>query len=543
MVTPLEKFAESNINARKYDENENFDESLLPSLAELGVHGLQAPVEFNGAGLNNTEYARMVSVVSARDLSLATHLGAHQGIGYKGILLFGTEKQKRKYLPDLVTGKSIAAYCLTEPGSGSDVSSIQMTADPSPDGGHYILNGTKVWITNGGIASVFTVFAKTPVKEKDGKVKDKITAFIVERGFGGLSHGDPEKKMGIRASNTATVYFEDCKVPVENVLGEVGEGFKLAVNILNQGRFVMAAGLSGMMRAVIKQTAGHAVRRKQFGRTLNGFQNVQEKLSTMAVRQYATESMAYMLSGAMDLGAKDYQTEAAISKIYSSESAWYCTDEAIQILGGTGYMRDSNLERILRDLRVYRIFEGANDVLRLFVSLTGLRYAGKHLSMKSKSPTGILGLGVDKLGRTLKISGEGRNLKLNVPTELSHSASLTGEAIDAFGDACLYLLSRHGKDVIEEQFRLTRLADSAIHIYAMICCLSRAARAIQDHSKTAEHEVKMTNLVCEQGYKTINSSLTELRKDENDRVFGLMKSISADVCEEEGVVCSTPIGF
>lgn len=295
----------------------------------------------------------------------------------QGILLFGNKEQKEKYLPQVSTGKVYAAFALTEPSSGSDAASIKTRAVLSPDGKHFILNGSKIWISNGGIANIFTVFAQTEVDDpKTGQKKDKITALIVERGFGGVSSGPPENKMGIKCSNTAEVYFEDVKVPVENVLGGVGNGFKVAMQILNNGRFGMGSTLSGTMRACIQKATEHATQRTQFGKKIENFGAIQEKLARMAMHQYATQSMAYMIAANMDLGSQDFHLEAAISKVFASESAWFVCDEAIQILGGMGFMKDCGLERVMRDLRIFRIFEGTNDILRLLVALTGIQYAG-----------------------------------------------------------------------------------------------------------------------------------------------------------------------
>ncbi|TGZ70769.1 hypothetical protein CRM22_003007 [Opisthorchis felineus] len=542
IVTPLEKFIEAEVDAVKHDAEGKFDEKLSRALAETGAYGLQAPEEYHGLGLGNSEYARLVNIIGQNDLALGIHLGAHQSIGYKGIVLYGTEAQKAKYLPDLTTGKTIAAYCLTEPGSGSDAASVQTTAKLSPDGKHYILNGTKIWISNGGLAKIFTVFAKTPVTDQNGKTTDKVTAFIVEREFGGVTHSQPEEKMGIHASNTTALYFDDCKVPVENVLGQVGDGFKIAVNILNQGRFGMAAALSGTMRAAIQKTAQYVVQRKQFGRTLNEFQNVQEKLANMTMRQYVAESMAFMIAGMMDLGAQDFQVEAAISKVYSSEAAWYCVDEAIQLHGGTGYMKHANLERVLRDLRVFRIFEGANDVLRLFIALTGLRYAGKHLAAARKSPVGIVRLGTQKLKHNFGF-GSGHTLSNLVPASLINVSEQLGDLIDLFGEECMLLLRRYGKDVIEEQFRLIRLADAIVEIYAMMCAVSRAAMAIKEHSQFAEHDVHLTNAVCQNGLKKVYQCFSELDVSYDKRLYNSFKSISFDVCNHGGVPYHTPLGI
>ncbi|KAL3847388.1 hypothetical protein ACJMK2_018303, partial [Sinanodonta woodiana] len=431
LLDPTAKFFEEQNDALKNDSLEKVDEPTMQGLKELGAFGLQVSTDHGGLGLSNTQYARLVEIVGAHDLGVGITLGAHQSIGFKGILLFGTPEQKAKYLPRLAAGEDMAAYCLTEPASGSDASSIRTRAVLSHCGTHYILNGSKIWISNGGLAEIFTVFAQTPYKdEKSGETMDKITAFIVERKFGGVSNGPPEKKMGIKCSNTAEVYFEDVKVPLENVLGGVGNGFKVAMNILNNGRFGMAAALSGTMRYCISKAVEHASSRTQFGRKIDSYGTIQEKIARMVLKLYVTESMAYMISGNMDQGSTEFQIEAAISKVYASESAWYCADEAIQILGGMGFMRITGLERVLRDLRIFRIFEGTNDILRLFVALTGIQYAGtylKQLQKAMKNPAAnlgvLLGAGSERAKRAMGIKS-GKSLVTYVHPSLTDSAEL-----------------------------------------------------------------------------------------------------------------------
>merc|ERR1719242_2539964 len=368
------------------DQLETVPEDTINALRELGAFGLQVPVELDGVGLTNTQYARLTEVVGGNDLGVGIFIGAHQSIGFKGILIAGSPEQKEQYLPKLASGENFAGFALTEPGAGSDASSVKTRADLSPDGKHWILNGAKIWISNGGIAEIFTVFAKTPVTdEKSGELVEKVSAFIVERKFGGVTHGPPENKMGIKCSNTAEVYFENTPIPVENVIGQPGEGFKVAMQILNNGRFGMAAALSGTQRFAIKKAVEHATQRNQFGGKIDSYGAIQEKIARMSMTHYATESVAYMVSGLMDQGFQEYQLEAAISKVFASEAAWFVTDEAIQILGGMGYMRDCGLEKVMRDLRIFRIFEGTNDILRLFVALTGIQYAGGHLRELQKA--------------------------------------------------------------------------------------------------------------------------------------------------------------
>lgn len=348
---------------------------------------------------------------------------------------------------------------------------------------------------------MFTVFAKTPVANDKGEVKDKVTAFIVERGPG-LTSGPPNKKMGIKASNTTEVFFDNVKVPVENVLGEVGGGFKVAMNILNNGRFGMAGALTGAMRTAIEKSVAHANTRSQFGSKIATFGAIQEKIARMSTAHYVTESMAYMLSGIMDKGYTDYQLEAAISKIYASEAAWFVCDEAIQILGGMGYMKETGLEKFLRDIRIFRIFEGTNDILRLFVSLTGLQYAGGHLKELQKAmqnPVGNLGMifgeGTKRLARTVGLSS-GPSLQEYVNPELRENAALVSKSIHNFGASVEHLLIKYNKNIIHEQMLLKRLADAAIDIYSMVVVLSRVSRALNKNLNSAEIEKNICDLFC-----------------------------------------------
>merc|ERR1719411_2089601 len=442
LVPPTEKFMTEVNDSAWNDTNERVHPDTVQGLRELGAFGLQVPVELDGVGLTNTQYARLTEVVGGNDLGVGIFIGAHQSIGFKGILLAGTPEQKEQYLPRLASGEDFAAFALTEPASGSDAGSIKTRAVPSADGKSWILNGAKIWISNGGIADLFTVFAKTPVTDPaTGTTTEKVTAFIVERKFGGVSHGAPEKKMGIKASNTAEVYFEDTPIPAENVLGGVGNGFKVAMQILNNGRFGMAAALSGTQRFAIKKAVEHATQRNQFGGRIDSYGAIQEKIARMSMTHYATESVAYMVSGLMDQGYQDYQLEAAISKIFASEAAWFVTDEAIQVLGGMGYMRDCGLEKVTRDLRIFRIFEGTNDILRLFVALTGIQYAGGHLRELQKavaSPISNFGvvLGeVAKRGKGAIGISSSNMLADSVHPNLVESAAQLCNDVTMFGDA------------------------------------------------------------------------------------------------------------
>ncbi|XP_069857672.1 very long-chain specific acyl-CoA dehydrogenase, mitochondrial isoform X1 [Dipodomys merriami] len=551
LVGPVSRFFEEVNDPAKNDTLERVEETTLQGLKELGAFGLQVPSELGGVGLSNTQYARLAEIVGTHDLGVGVTLGAHQSIGFKGILLFGTKAQKEKYLPKVASGESIAAFCLTEPSSGSDAASIRSSAVPSPCGKYFTLNGSKLWISNGGLADIFTVFAKTPVTDAaTGAVKEKITAFVVERSFGGVTHGPPEKKMGIKASNTTEVYFDGVRVPSENVLGEVGGGFKVAMYILNNGRFGMAATLAGTMKAIIAKAVDHAANRTQFGDKIHNFGLIQEKLARMAMLQYVTESMAYMLSANMDQGSTDFQIEAAISKIFSSEAAWKVTDECIQIMGGMGFMKEPGVERVLRDTRIFRIFEGTNDILRLFVALQGCMDKGKELSGLGnalKNPFGNAGLLLGEAGKQLRRrAGLGSGLSLSgvIHPELSQSGELAVQALEQFATVVEAKLIKHKKGIVNEQFLLQRLADGAIDLYAMVVVLSRASRSLNKGHPTAQHEKMLCNSWCIEASARIRENMAALKSDPRQQeLFRNFKTISQAMVERGGVVTSNPLGF
>ncbi|KAJ8254780.1 hypothetical protein GJAV_G00197270 [Gymnothorax javanicus] len=419
-----------------------------------------------------------------------------------------------------------------------------------PCGQYYTLNGGKIWISNGGLAELFTVFAKTPMKdEKTGEMKDKITAFIVERSFGGVTSGPPEKKMGIKASNTAEVYFDNVRVPVDCVLGEVGGGFKVAMNILNNGRFGMAAALSGTMKGVIAKAVDHAANRTQFGSKIHNYGAIQEKMAHMAMLHYVTESMAYMVSGNMDSGATEFQIEAAISKIFASEAAWTVTDECIQVMGGMGFMKDAGVERVMRDLRIFRIFEGTNDILRLFVALNGFQYAGnelKRLQKALKNPLGNASLLTGEIAKRAKRKagfGTGLTLQGTVHPELSESGELVVKAIEQFGGVIEDMLLKHGKRIIDEQFVLRRVADCAIDLYAMVVVVSRASRSLAQKLPSAQHEKILCDTWCAEAYQRITQDIRTLKGSDSKRMFENLRAISTAVVENGGVVSPHPLGF
>ncbi|XP_055882108.1 complex I assembly factor ACAD9, mitochondrial-like isoform X2 [Biomphalaria glabrata] len=516
VVAPIEKMF-SEIDSKSIDANAKIPEDVLQQLKDFGLFGLQIPEQYGGLNLSSTAYARVTEVTST-DGSIAVTLAAHQSIGLKGILIAGTEIQKEKYLPKLASGENIAAFCLTEPSSGSDVASIKTRATLSEDGKYWILNGSKIWISNGSIADVFTVFAKTEIKTSEGETQEKITAFIVERAFGGITSGKPEDKLGIRGSNTCEVHFDNTRVPTENVLGEVGNGFKLAMHILNSGRFSMGSGGAGVLKKLINLTAQHAITRSQFGEKLSSFGLIKEKFAKMAISVYAMESMSYLTAHIMDdYLDPDMSIESAVIKIFSSESCWNCVSECLQIMGGSGYTKDLPHERYLRDSRIMQIFEGTNEILRLFVALQGLQFAGRSMKdtfLKLRDPHQNPLLMFKKrfrrsMGKAIIASTE-PDLFEEVHLELEKEARILSSCLVSLGMAVEDILPLYGNKVVNEQMKLRRLADIAIDLYAMLACIGRASRSYCIGLKNSDHEVLLTRSFCYEADQRIKRNIYEL---------------------------------
>ena len=540
LLEPLDRFLRERIEVG-IDHDKRLDDALLDELKEMGLFGLIIPTEYDGFGLSNTGYARLFERIAATDASIAATLGAHQSIGCKGIVLFGTDEQKQQYLPSLATGERVAAFCLTEPSSGSDAASIRTRARLSEDGEHWILDGGKLWITNGGFADVFTVFAQTEV-EIDGKLEDRITAFIVERDFGGVESGPEEHKLGIKGSSTTAIHFDGCKVPKANVLGEVGGGFKIAMTILNNGRFGLAAGCVGGAKRLIRLAAGYANERTQFGKHLSEFGLIKKKFATMALQVYAAESMTYMTCGLMDRGQRDYAIEAAMSKVFASEMMWMVSNETLQVMGGLGYSREYIFERFVRDSRINLIFEGTNEILRLFIALSGIQAPGKHLRelvSALKDPLENYSMLLTELVSRVRDRVVTEELT-RAHTKLKRPAVLIEEQADAFGQVVERLLRHHGKAIIDEQLLVERLADVAVDLYAMVAVVSRATQALEQGRSSAGHETLLASVFCERANRRIRRRLRAIEQGRKNGDVELRR-IADELFAHGGYVPSHPI--
>lgn len=359
----IRDFAENQVapTAAERDEEERFDRSIFEQMAELGLTGIPWPEKYGGAGADYLSYVIAVEELSRVDASIGVTLSAHVSLASWPLFKFGTEEQKQKFLRPLAEGKKMGAYCLTEPGSGSDSAGMRTTA--VRDGDHYILNGSKIFITNAGEAEIYIVFAVT-----NPELKHKgITAFIVEKGMDGFTMGKKEKKLGIRSSLTLAVNFEDVRVPVENRLGDEGQGFKIAMMTLDGGRNGIAAQALGIAQGAYEHALGYAKERNQFGKPIASLQAIQFKLADMATKIEAARLLTYQAAWLEDQGLP-YGKASAMSKVFAGDIAMEVTTEAVQVFGGYGYTREYPVERFMRDAKITQIYEGTNEIQRVVIS-------------------------------------------------------------------------------------------------------------------------------------------------------------------------------
>ncbi|HEY7369833.1 MAG TPA: acyl-CoA dehydrogenase family protein, partial [Thermoanaerobaculia bacterium] len=335
----LRSFAKDHIDSRRIDKEHTIPREVIEGLAGLGAFGMTIPEEYGGYGFSATAYCRVTEEIGTLDASIGILIGGHQSIGMKGLLLFGTEEQKKRWLPDLASGKMIAAFALTEPEAGSDAASIKTTAEYDAATDTFVLNGSKHWISNGGIAEFFTVFAKD-VKLEAKDEHRRITAFAVTKDLGGVIPGKEEQKLGLKGSSTVPVELKNVRVPASHVLGERGGGFKIAVEILNTGRTSLGAGCIGGSKAMIRAAALQATQRRQFATRIADFEMIRAKFARMVVSTYALESMVYLTAGLIDRGLKDYALEGACCKVFGTETVWANINDALQIAGGNGFMEE-----------------------------------------------------------------------------------------------------------------------------------------------------------------------------------------------------------
>ena len=498
MLESVSDFLNQKIDSATFEKKREIPMEIIKEMGRLGLLGMAVPVEEGGLGLAQGSYYRISGEISRFDASLGVFSGAHQSIGYRALLNEGTSEQRKKWLPLLARGEKIAAFCLTEPGAGSDAYSLKTRALKNKNGS-YTITGQKLWISNGGLAEFYTVFCKTAA--------DQISAFIVEKNMEGVSFGEKEEKMGIQASETRAVYFDNVVVPAENLIGEEGKGFKIAMNALNCGRLSLSSGCVEGMKRMLKLATTHAVNRKQFGKSINNFGMIQNKMAKMAAKIYACESAVYMTIGNMERGMKNHYLESAACKIFASESGWEVMDMGLQIAAGCGYMKEYPYEKMLRDMRINLIFEGTNEILRCFLSLTGIKGPAEH--MKELGKIADISASLQSPLKSLEILGKfaGRRIERMVfnhaltrhHSKLQDWATHFASMLSTFSNQIENSLIKHGKSITEKQLCQKRLADMSIQLYVMLSVISRTSAILNDKNidkEKKQYSLNLANHAC-----------------------------------------------
>jgi len=513
-VAEVKAFADANIDAAAIDRAAEIPQSVIDGLSRLGVLGMTAPEEFGGRGFSQSGYCRIMEVIGAHDASVGVFVNAHHSIGIRALLLFGTPEQKARWLPDLVSGRTLAAFALTETEAGSDASNVQTTAIPSADGKTYIINGTKRWITNGGIAGVLTVMARTP-DPKGGE--SRITAFLVTPDMPGFEVVEKRmEKTGIRGTATGRLAFHDMPVPAQNILGPLGKGLRVALTVLDFGRVTFGASCTGVAKNCLELATKHALKRRQFGRRLADLELVKKKLAFLASTAYAIEATTYETAALIDRGADDYMLETAILKVFATEELWKGVYETFQIHGGSAYFTDLPFERMTRDARINTIGEGANEVLKAFIALVGMRDVGEGFKATLsglKNPIRAIPtlwrFGMVRAGRIVKVP-----VVPVVSAGLRPQAEALSKRVRSFAWAVERTLIKHREAVLDMQYIQERIADAAIALVTSACTLARIDRAIAQATAT-ELERSSADLYLYMAGRRFDQCLVDLKHNDD----------------------------
>ena len=493
--------------------------SLLKKAGEQGLLSIDVPEAYGGAELGLLTSALVAS--SINEGSFSTAFGAHTTIGTLPLVFYGTEEQKQKYLPKLASGEWIAAYALTEPGVGSDAMGLSTRAELSEDGKHYILNGTKQWISNAGFADVMIAFARIG--------NERPSAFIVEASWPGVSTGAEERKMGIKGSSTRQVYFENARVPVENLLGEIHKGYKIAFNILNIGRLKLGAGAVGGARNALGLAAAYTTERKAFGKFINEFGMIREKLARIAAYTYAAESEVFRTAANIENARRsagdnteaafkaieEYAVEASIAKVHGSEVLAFAVDEGVQIFGGYGFMQEYPIEKGYRDARIQRIYEGTNEINRLVASGTLFRRVmGGKLPLMAKFP---------EVEARVKANQPLNNAGDEIPAEMRDAVSALERAKDATVYTAMKTAMKYMQALEQEEEFIEYLANLLIDLYAIDSALARAIQAVRRGDANAAMHVQLAKLASWLSFSRIRANLDQV----------IMTNTDADRVEKE----------
>lgn len=513
-VRELEKWCDSNLDPDWIDRNAMIPDETVAGLGKIGLLGMTIPKENGGMDRSQFEYCKAMEVIGGRCGGTAVFVNAHHSIGQRALVLFGTEEQRERWLAPLARGEQLAAFALTEPEAGSDAANVQTRAVFDPAKNVYRLTGKKQWITNGGIASVLTVMARTEVKTPRG-VEDKITAFLVTPDMPGFVVEDARmEKNSIKGTATGKLSFHDVPVPAENILGPLGGGLKVALTVLDFGRLTFGATCAGAAKESTRRAIEHAKTRIQFKRPLAAFGLVKRKLAQMEAYSYAVDATLYLTAGLLDRGEGDFMIETAILKVFASECVWTIVNETMQILGGKSFFMDQPYERMMRDARLNLVGEGANEVLRVFIGLAGMRDVGKELEgllNGVKKPVsgigGLLGFAGRKAGQLLATP----KVDIRSPRLRAEAAEL-GSRVKKFGFAVLKCLGKHKEEIIEQQMDVDRIATAVIALYSTTAVLGKldADLARLGETEAMKKDLAVGKFYCAEAFANFDRAIANL---------------------------------
>lgn len=507
MVRKTKEFCLSNIDPDAIDREAKIPDSVVKGLGRLGVLGMTIGKQYGGIGMSQFNYCRVMEVIGGHCGSTAVFVNAHHSIGLRALELFGTDEQKAQWMGPLAAGDKMAAFALTEPMAGSDASNVRTRAEPTEDGSGYIINGEKRWITNGGIADVLTLMARTP---DDANPDGKITAFLVTPDMAGFEVVEERmEKVGIRGTATGHIKFTDMYVPKENILGQVGKGLKLALTVLDFGRTTFGASCTGAAKFCIERMVARAKTRRQFGKTLGEFELVRKKIAEAVADTYAMESATYHTASLIDSGAEDYMVETAMIKVFASDQLWRIVNDCLQVWGGKGFFTDQPFERMMRDARLNLIGEGANDVLRCFIASVGFRHVGTELKGSD--------LGTwDAWKKRIGVMGESF-VNPKIPVKHDHMkffARQLSKQIGQFSWQLKMALAKYQERIIDRQYIQARLADIATELFMASCVYARISGVLVNGTipqPEQEHEFKTAQLYLRLAHQRNEHRLEELK--------------------------------
>ena len=529
----LRQFCEAHIDPIEIDKQSKIPDEVIQGLGKIGMLGLTIPATYGGLGMSLTAYCKAIEVIAQCCGSTSAFITAHQSIGYKALLLFGTSEQKQKWLPGIAKGEIIAAFALTEQNAGSDANGVETIAEYDPIKNVFYLTGKKQWITNGSFAKFLTVMAKTDVDTPQGK-KKRITAFIVTPDLPGFKVTESAKdKIGMKGIQSSGLEFDHMEVPAENIIGKLGEGLKIALSVLNYGRITIGAGCAGPAKILVDRTFKYARERHQFHLPLSSFGMVKKKLSILTALAYAIDAMTYLTAGKVDQGEKDFMLEAAIVKVFSTEALWKMIFDTMQIFGGKSMFTDIPYELMMRDCRPGMIVEGSNEVMRMFISSNGIKEVAADLNAfleSLKSPISSMENLKNGMKQLFSLLGAS-TIDLNSPY-LNDEAKKLSYVTLKFGRGVVKLIMRYRDQVVDKQIDLERLATIAIDIYATAAVISKIdydLERVHGKSDLLGRDVEIAKLFCSYTLKDAELNLQSLSDPQDHAIETLCDHLIEDL--------------